>query len=30
MNDCILCKKYSQRIFESTSFFVIHDDYPLR
>jgi diadenosine tetraphosphate (Ap4A) HIT family hydrolase len=29
-HDCLLCKKYSSRIFESNYFFAIYDDFPLR
>lgn len=29
-NDCLLCQKYSSRIFESKYFFVVYDDFPLR
>ena len=28
--DCLLCEKYSSKIFESKHFFVILDDFPLR
>jgi diadenosine tetraphosphate (Ap4A) HIT family hydrolase len=28
--DCILCKKYPSRLFESKYFFVIYDDFPVR
>ncbi len=29
-NDCLLCRKYLSKIFESRYFFVIYDDFPLR
>ena len=29
-NDCLLCRKYPSRIFESEFFFAISDDFPLR
>ncbi len=29
-NDCLLCRKYLSKIFESKYFFVIYDDFPLR
>jgi diadenosine tetraphosphate (Ap4A) HIT family hydrolase len=29
-NDCLLCLKYSSRIFQTNYFFVIYDDFPLR
>ena len=29
-NDCLFCRKYLSRIFESKYFFVIYDDFPLR
>ena len=29
-SDCLLCRKYPSRIFESRYFFVIYDDFPLR
>ena len=29
-SDCLLCRKYLSKIFESRYFFVIYDDYPLR
>src|SRR5437764_13365712 len=29
-NDCLLCGKYSSRIFESKYFFAVYDDFPLR
>src|SRR5437667_10967649 len=28
--DCLLCGKYPLRIFETTFFFAIYDDFPLR
>jgi diadenosine tetraphosphate (Ap4A) HIT family hydrolase len=28
--DCVLCGKYAQRIYETTYFFAILDDFPLR
>jgi len=29
-NDCLLCRKYLSKIFESKYFFVIYDDFPIR
>ncbi len=29
-NNCVLCRKYLSKIFESKYFFVIYDDFPLR
>ena len=29
-HDCVLCGKYSSKIFESTYFFAIYDDFPVR
>jgi diadenosine tetraphosphate (Ap4A) HIT family hydrolase len=29
-NDCLFCRKYLFKIFESKHFFVIYDDFPLR
>jgi diadenosine tetraphosphate (Ap4A) HIT family hydrolase len=29
-NDCLLCGKYSSRMFESKYFFVVYDDFPIR
>jgi len=29
-SDCLLCRKYIAKIFESTYFFAIYDDFPLR
>jgi len=29
-NDCLLCRKISQKIFASESFFVVLDDFPVR